>query len=273
MKRHVFYISDRTGITAEVLGGALLTQFEENIEFVEKTIPFVDTIEKAEQVREKIDATAKETGVRPIVFDTIVNPELRAIIRQSSGLIMDFFHTFIGPLEKELGVSSSFRVGKHHAIDDKGEYDHRIEAVNFALNSDDGRSMRYFDDAEVILIGVSRCGKTPTCLYMAMQFGIFAANYPFTEDDMDRLRLPPELKRNHEKLFGLTIDPQRLHEIRTQRRQGSQYASLQQCRREVMLVEQLFRKEKIPFVDTTSKSIEEIATLVMVEGGLERKIF
>lgn len=273
MKRHVFYISDRTGITAETLGGALLSQFEDDVEFIEKTIPFVDSVEKAEDVRERIDAVAKETNTRPIVFDTIVNPELRAIVRQSSGLIMDFFHTFIGPLEKELGVSSSFRVGKHHAMDDKGDYDHRIEAVNFALNSDDGRSMRYFDDAEVILIGVSRCGKTPTCLYMAMQFGVYAANYPFTADDMDNIRLPSELKRNQHKLFGLTIDPQRLHEIRTQRRRGSQYASLQQCRREVILVEQLFRKENIPFIDTTSKSIEEIATIIMDKCQLERRIF
>jgi hypothetical protein len=273
MKRHVFYISDRTGITAEVLGGALLSQFEDHMDFEEKTIPFVDNQEKAEAVREKIDRIARETGHRPIVFDTIVDPSIRAIVRQSSGLIMDFFHTFIGPLEKELGVTSSFRVGKHHAIDDKGQYDHRIEAVNFALNADDGKSPRYFDEAEVILVGVSRCGKTPTSLYLAMQFGIYAANYPFTPDDLEKPGLPKPLQSNKDKLFGLTIDPVRLHEIRTQRRSGSQYASLQQCQREVRMVEALYRRYGIQFLDATSKSIEEIATLVVESCNLERRLF
>lgn len=273
MKRSVFFISDRTGISAEIFGRALLSQFEHEIEFDEKTLPFIDTAEKAMAARKMIEEAYQQTSNKPLVFDTIVNPDIRAIIHKSPSLIMDFFQTFIGPLEKELNTASSFTVGRHHAYDRSGEYNNRIKAVNFALNSDDGVSMKYFDDAEVILLGVSRCGKTPTSLYMAMQFGIYAANYPFVSDDMDKLKLPAELKKNKSKLFGLTIDPNRLHEIRTQRRANSQYASLQQCRLEVRLVEMLYKKENIPCLNTSSKSIEEIAVLILERCKLERRTF
>jgi hypothetical protein len=273
MKRCVFFISDRTGISAEMLGRSLLTQFEHKLEFEEKTLPFIDSIEKADEARLIINDAAKTSGVKPLVFDTIIMPEVRAVVHQSSGLMMDFFQTFIGPLEKELKIKSSFSVGMSHAIDKSGQYDQRIEAVNFALNSDDGASMKYFDRAEVILIGVSRCGKTPTSLYMAMQFGISAANYPFTADDMDDLKLPPELKKNKDKLFGLSIDPFRLHEIRTQRRANSKYATLKQCQLEVMLVEKMYRKEKIPYLNASSKSIEEIAVVILEKCNLKRRTF
>ncbi|PIP80690.1 MAG: phosphoenolpyruvate synthase regulatory protein [Gammaproteobacteria bacterium CG22_combo_CG10-13_8_21_14_all_40_8] len=273
MERHVFYISDRTGISAEILGRALLSQFVEQVKFIEKTIPFIDTVKKAEQFRQLIDETAEKSSLKPIIFDTVVSPDIRAIIRQSSGVVMDFFQTFIGPLEKELNTKSSFSVGRQHSIDRVGLYDGRITAVNFALNSDDGASMKYYDEAETILLGVSRCGKTPTSLYAAMQFGIKAANYPFVAEDMQNLQLPPELKKNKKKLYGLTINPPRLHEIRTERRPNSQYASLEQCRLEIRLVESLYRKEKIPFLNTTSKSIEEITTLVLTACNLERRSF
>ncbi len=273
MERHVFYISDRTGISSQILGRALLSQFEHQLDFIEKTVPFIDTTEKAEEFRQTVDNIAENTGVKPLIFDTIISPDIRSIIRQSSGLVMDFFHTFIGPLEKELKMDSSFTVGKQHAFDRSGHYDKRITAVNFALNSDDGTEMKYFSEAEAILLGVSRCGKTPTSLYIAMQFGIKAANYPFVAEDMQDLKLPPELKKRKSKIFGLTINPQRLHEIRTQRRPNSQYASLKQCQLEVRLVEALYRKEKIPYLNTTSKSIEEISAFIMNACDLKRKTF
>ncbi|PWK50925.1 posphoenolpyruvate synthetase regulatory kinase/phosphorylase PpsR [Pleionea mediterranea] len=272
MKRTVFFISDRTGITAEMLGQSLLSQFEE-ADFEKISLPFIDNEKKALEAKQKIDRAAEQGEAQPIVFDTIVTPEIRKVIMESKGLVFDFFHTFIGPLEDALGLKSGFRVGKTHSYDEKGQYDSRIDAVNFALNNDDGATTRYYDKAELILVGVSRCGKTPTSLYMAMQFGIQVANYPFTEEDMEDLKLPPMLKKYKHKLFGLTIKPHRLHEIRTERRANSQYASLKQCQIEVREVEALMRKEKIPYISTTSKSIEEIATKIMIKSGLKRISF
>lgn len=272
MKRKVFFVSDRTGITAEMFGQSLLSQFE-GVEFDEATIPFVDTIDKANDVCELLAKEEKENGIKPIVFDTIVTPEIRKVVQDSGALVLDFFHTFIGPLEDELQISSGFRVGKTHSLNNSDAYDSRIDAVNFALNNDDGITLRHYDEADVILVGVSRCGKTPTSLYMAMQFGIKTANYPFTEDDMDNLALPPELKKYKHKLFGLTINPHRLHEIRTERRANSRYASLKQCQFEVREVESMYRRLKIEHINTTSRSIEELATKILAATGIKRTVF
>lgn len=272
MKRNVFFVSDRTGITAEMFGQSLLSQFEQT-QFKKRTLPFIDTIEKANDACQVINDSALASQQRPIVFDTIVTPEIRQIIQSSSALVLDFFHTFIGPLEKELEETSSFRVGKTHSLSNEEAYDSRIDAVNFALNNDDGITTKHYDDADVILIGVSRCGKTPTSLYIAMQFGIKAANYPFTEDDMEKLTLPADLKKYKQKVFGLTINPNRLHEIRTERRANSRYASLKQCQFEVREVEALYRKEKIANLNTTSRSVEELATKILASTGIKRRIF
>lgn len=272
MKRKVFFISDRTGITAEMFGQSLLSQFEQ-VEFDETTIPFIDTTDKAEEACRLIKKAEEESHLRPIVFDTIVTPEIRQVIQASGALVLDFFHTFIGPLETELGETSGFRVGKTHSLKDEKAYDARIESVNFALNNDDGITTRHYKDADVILVGVSRCGKTPTSLYIAMQFGIKAANYPFTEDDMEKLQLPKELKQYKHKIFGLTINPARLHEIRTERRANSRYASLKQCQYEVREVESLYRREKIPSLNTTSRSVEELATKIIATTGIKRNVY
>lgn len=272
MKRKVFFVSDRTGITAEMFGQSLLSQFEET-EFSETTLPFIDTEEKAEEVCCILAKAEKESGLKPIVFDTIVTPNIRQIVQASGALVLDFFHTFIDPLEEELKQSSSFRVGKTHSLDDSEAYDSRIEAVNFALNNDDGITMRHYDKADVILVGVSRCGKTPTSLYMAMQFGIKAANYPFTEDDMDNLNLPADLKKYQHKIFGLTINPNRLHDIRTERKANSRYASLKQCQFEVREVESMYRRLKIENLNTTSRSVEELAAKILASTGIKRRVF
>ncbi len=269
-KRTVFYVSDRTGITAEVLGKALISQFDEVL-FEEITIPFIDNEQKIEKLISKINYAAEKDGTKPIIFDTIVNPQHRAQLKSANGLMMDFFHTFVGPLEKELNTQSSFRVGKAHGMSDVKSYDHRMDAVNFSLNNDDGATTRYYNEADLILIGVSRCGKTPTSLYIAMQYGLRVANYPFVAEDMNNLRLPHELKKYKGKLFGLTILPDRLHDIRTERRANSHYASLQQCQLEVRTVEQLFRRERIPFLNTTTRSIEEIASRILVKCNLRSR--
>jgi len=271
MKRKVFFVSDRTGITAEMFGQSLLSQFD-SVEFDQTTLPFIDNLEKAQEVCRILANAESVSGAKPIVFDTIVTPEIRQVVQSSGALVLDFFHTFIGPLEKELKQSSSFRVGKTHSLSDENAYDSRIDAVNFALNNDDGITMRHYDQADVILVGVSRCGKTPTSLYMAMQFGIKTANYPFTEDDMENLQLPAELKKHKNKIFGLTINPNRLHDIRTERKANSRYASLKQCQFEVREVESLYRRLKIANINTTSRSIEELAAKIMASSGIKRKV-
>lgn len=269
MKRSIFYISDRTGITAEAFGQALITQFE-GLEYSETTIAYVDTPKKVAEAVKLINETGKNDGVRPIVFDTIVKESLRKQLKECDATIMDFFTTFIGSLEKELDMKSSPAVGQTHALKDIQNYDSRMEAVNFALNNDDGATTRNYQDADLILVGVSRCGKTPTSLYLAMQFGLKVANYPFIAEDMDRLKLPRELQKYKDKIYGLTINPTRLHDIRTERLANSQYAAQAQCSLEVRTVEQLYRKEKIPFLNTTKRSIEEIATKILVARNLRR---
>ena len=269
-KRTIFYVSDRTGITAEVLGKALISQFDDLL-LDEITIPFIDNEQKVEALIKKINYAAEKDGEKPIVFDTIVSPEFRTRLKSANALMLDFFHTFVGPLEKELNKQSSFRVGKAHGMSDVKSYDHRMDAVNFSLNNDDGATTRYYNEADLILIGVSRCGKTPTSLYIAMQYGLKVANYPFVAEDMANLRLPHDLKKFKNKLFGLTIMPDRLHDIRTERRANSNYASLQQCQLEVRTVEQLMRKERISFLNTTTRSIEEIASRILVKCNLRSR--
>lgn len=271
MKRHVFMLSDGTGITAETLGNSLITQFE-NIEFIKLTIPYIDSVEKAGDVIHRINESFHESGIKPLVFMTLVNPEIRNYFKKANACVFDLFNTFIGPLENELNEKSSYTVGRTHGVPNDKSYTHRIEAVDFALNHDDGVKTRGYDKADIILIGVSRCGKTPSCLYMALQYGILAANYPFTEDDLVGFHLPDALRPYKHKLFGLTIDTQRLQQIRTERRPNSKYASAEQCRLEVTEVEAMYQKEKIPYINSTKYSIEEIATKILAISGLQRKI-
>lgn len=271
MKRYVFMVSDGTGITAEALGNSLITQFE-SIRFDKTTIPYIDSIEKAEQALHLINDSYLKYGSKPLVFMTLVNPEIRAFINKANACVFDLFSTFIGPLEQELTEKSSYTVGRTHGVSDKKSYTHRIEAVDYALLHDDGVKTRGYDKADIILIGVSRCGKTPSCLYMALQYGILAANYPFTEEDLTGFHLPEVLKHYKEKLFGLTIDVERLQQIRTERRPNSKYSSAEQCRLEVSEVEAMYQRERIPYINSTKYSIEEISTKILATAGLKRKI-
>lgn len=269
MKRIIFFVSDRTGITAETLGHSLLTQFD-SVDFEQTTYPFIDTVEKAQRIVELINQTGADLGSKVIVFATIVDPEIQRILASSQGLIFDFFNTYIEPLESEINMKSSYYVGRSHGIKDRKNYNSRIEAVNFALSCDDGVGVQHYKECELILLGVSRCGKTPASLYLALQFGIYVANYPFTEDDFEKTTLPIFLQENRKKLFGLTINPQRLHTIRTERRPHSHYASLEQCQKEIKQVEALYRREQIQFINTTSQSIEEISATILAQIGLKR---
>jgi regulator of PEP synthase PpsR (kinase-PPPase family) len=265
----VFFVSDGTGITAETFGHAVLSQFE--MRFRQVRLPFIDTLDKAREAARKINETFTADGQRPIVFSTLVKPDLSAVIRTASGMHMDLIQTFVAPLEQELGVMSTHTIGRSHNIVDSQEYKARIEAINFSLTHDDGQSHKNLAAADVILVGVSRSGKTPTSLYLAMQYGIKAANYPLIPDDFERGRLPSSLPPFREKIFGLSITPERLSEIRHERRAGSKYASIENCRYEVNEAELMMKREGIRWLSSTTKSIEEIATTILQEIKPDRR--
>ena len=269
--RTVLFVSDGTGITAETFGNAILAQFE----LVPRRVrlPFVDTVDKAHQAVRQINHTAELEGKKPVVFTTLVNMEVLKVIQEGcKGMLLDMFGTFVHPLEEELGIKSHHRVGRFSDVSRSKEYTDRIEAINFSLAHDDGQSHRDLAGADVILVGVSRSGKTPTSLYLAMQHGLKAANYPLIPEDFDRRQLPPALMEFRKKIFGLTISPERLSEIRSERRPESRYASLQNCRHEVAEAEAMMRRAGIRWLSTTTKSIEEIATTILQELQPDRLI-
>ena len=267
--RTVFFVSDGTGITAETFGNAILAQFEFKPRHVR--LPFIDSVDKAHQVVRQVNHTAEIEGRKPIVFTTLVNYEILQVIQEGcKGMMLDMFGTFVRPLEIELGMKSSHRVGRFSDVSKSKEYHDRIEAINFSLAHDDGQSNRDLEQADVILVGVSRSGKTPTSLYLAMQYGLKAANYPLIPEDFERQQLPAALVPHRKKIFGLTIQPERLAEIRNERRPNSKYASLENCRMEVGEGDAMMRRASIRWLSTTTKSIEEIATTILQEIRPER---
>lgn len=269
--RTVFFVSDQTGITAETLGHSLLTQFD-GLRFRALTVPFLNTPDKARECVRRINLTAEVEGVRPIVFATMVQDDLREIISDSRGLVLDFFGAFIGPMERELGISSTHATGMAHGVADQRSYTRRIDAMNYALEHDDGSTTRDYSKADIIMVGVSRSGKTPTCLYMALRYGVYAANYPLTEEEFEQGKLPAPLARHKELLFGLTITPQRLQQIRHERRPQSNYASPGQVSFELRSAEALFTRYGIKYIDTTESSVEEIASTVLDKTGLLNRL-
>lgn len=267
-RRSTFFVSDRTGISAEGMGDALLEQFD-HVKFKRVTYPFVNTPDKARALVHIINTAAEESEHRPIVFSSVANSEILDIINTANALHISFFGAFLGELEDELGIQARHSVASRvHNVE---KYDARMEAVNFALSHDDGVSDKDLKEADVILMGVSRSGKTPTCLYLALQYGIRAANYPLTPDDLDTTDLPRMIKPYQHKLFGLTIHPERLHDIRQERRPNSTYSALNTCRNEVADAQTIFRRHQIPYTDTTHKSVEELAVSIMQACHLKRR--
>jgi [pyruvate, water dikinase]-phosphate phosphotransferase / [pyruvate, water dikinase] kinase len=271
--RTVFFVSDGTGITAETFGNSILAQFAAKPRHVRR--PFIDTPEKAASVVEEINRTAAHEGKRPIVFITLVDDEVRALLigPECKGLVLDMFRTFVEPLEQEFGIKSNHRVGRFSDAAKSEEYNDRIEAINFSLAHDDGQSAKNLQSADVILVGVSRSGKTPTSLYLAMQHGIKAANYPLIPEDFERGKIPSSLAPFKSKCFGLTIDPQRLAQIRNERRPGSKYAAPENCRYEVAEAERMMKREGIAWLSSTHKSIEEIATTILRDIRPDRLVY
>ncbi|ROH88346.1 kinase/pyrophosphorylase [Pseudomethylobacillus aquaticus] len=260
-KRTIFFISDSTGITVEALGLCLLSHFE-GVTMRQVRMPFVDSEQKAREAVEIINATQAKDGVRAILCMTIVNPSIRALFQLTGGMCLDMFGTFVNPLSSELGMPANETIGMSRNVGGS-EYRDRIEAINFTLGHDDGISDNGLQEAEAILVGVSRSGKTPASLYMAMQFGIRTANYPIIPEDLERDTLPGTLANHRDKIFGLTIDPERLHKIRTERRPNSRYASLDNCKEEVRMAEVMMHREGINMIDSTSRSVEEISSMIV----------
>lgn len=270
-KRSVFFVSDGTAITAETLGHSLLAQFP-MVEFEIHINPYVDSEERAHEVVKQINQCSRRDGVPPLVFDTLVDPAVRDVISSAEAINLDVFEGLISKIETELDVVASPRVGNAHSSVDSENYKSRIDAVHYALDNDDGARTRHYDLADVILIGVSRSGKTPTSIYLALQFGIRVANYPITEEDLDDNRLPKVLKEHKKKLFGLMIEPDRLVAIRKERKAGSRYASFAQCQAELRAIQGIYTSEGIPFLNVSEMSIEEISTRILQSTGLKRRI-
>lgn len=272
IERTVFIVSDSTGITAETFSHSVLSQFDK-AKFKPIRIPYIDSAAKADEVAARITRCALEENHAPLVFSTLVNPEISHRIRNANCTFLDLFGTFLQPIEEALGMKSNHSIGRSHSVGLSKQYNNRIEAINFSLAHDDGQFIHGLQQADVILVGVSRCGKTPTSLYLAMQYAIKAANFPLIPEDFERGTLPATLIPYRSKLFGLSIQPLRLSEVRNERRPNSEYASLKQCRYEVAEAERLMRMENIPCLSTTTRSIEEISTKVLEEVGLNRQAY
>lgn len=265
MKGKIFLVSDHTGITVEILANTLLTQLESTA--VEKVIcPYIDSSERLEQVLAQVQ-DAREEGGRTVIFSSLVSLESRQRLRDSGVRVYDLFELMLEPVAEALGQVPSPRTGIMHGMGVQATYDQRVEAMNYTLSHDDGVLVKDLENADIILIGASRCGKTPTCLYLALHYGIRAANYPLTEEDFPLDVLPTPLRPYREKLFGLIISPERLQQIREQRRPNSRYASLAQCRLELGEVSKLYKRAGIPYLDVTAASIEEIATRIKYRIG------
>ena len=270
-KRSVFIVSDGTGITAEILGHSLLSQFPD-ITFHTTALPFVNSDDKVVDAVRQINQAAAADEATPLVFTTFVRAQYTNQLRSSHGVVMDLFGTFLDAVATELDITPSRQVGYGHGVVDADRYTSRIRAVHYSMDCDDGINTEDYRRADLILVGVSRIGKTPVCLYLAMHFGLFCANYPLTVNDLAGEQLPSPLQPHRARIFGLTIDPDRLHQIRQERRPGSRYAELQQCRDEVQRAESLFRQHAVPFVSTTGVSIEEIGTSILQRTGVRREL-
>lgn len=262
MNRTVFFVSESTGITAETLGHSLLSQFD-TVEFEQVYMPYINTELRAQALTQRMQEAADRDGARPIVFATMIDNEIRSILKNGNCFYVELFEVFVEPLARELGVPPSLKAGRSHAITKPSYYTKRIEAINFAMSNDDGIRPDNFHRADVVLTGVSRSGKTPTCLYLAMHYGLRSANYPITEEDFERGDVPQLLYDCRHKLFALTIDPQRLQLIREERRPGSPYASLKRCQDDIRLAHQIYKRLQAPVLNTTSQSIEEISSQIV----------
>ncbi|MFK5913507.1 MAG: pyruvate, water dikinase regulatory protein [Woeseiaceae bacterium] len=270
--RAVFFVSNSTCITVETLGRSLLYQFK-NTQFESHSLRFIDTQDKAKEAVALINRVAQSTNLRPIILSTLIDPALRETLETAKGRYLDIFNAFISPIEEELGCEAKLGLGRVHGIGDEDYYGERMEAVNYTLKTDDGVAAKDYAKADVILTGASRTGKTPTSLYLAMHYGLKAANYPITDEELDSHQIPKALQAHADKLFGLIVSPERLHNIRSKRRANSEYASLPQCQYEIRQTTSLFQQRSIAYFDVSNMSIEEVSSTIMDTMKLKTRTF
>ena len=261
LTRSVYFVSESTGITAEAYGHSLLSQFD-RARFSIRYTPFINTRDKAQALVNEFAHRAEAEGKKPLVFATMVDEEINAVLKHSECHYFELFDRFMPDLIEAIGLEPSRQSGISHGQNNPENYEARIDTINYALNNDDGMRLNKFDQADVILVGVSRSGKTPTCLYLALHFCMRAANYPITEEDFENGDLPDELLAYKHKIFALTIEPERLAAIRELRRPNSDYASLRRCYKEVQMAQDMFHRYGLTVLDSTTQSIEELASLI-----------
>lgn len=260
-QRLTYFVSDSTGITAETLGSALLVNFPA-IAFERRTVPFVDTVEGAAAVVREIDEAASR-GAEPVVFTTVKDPAVLALLRTARAIMIDLLGGHLTELERALGTTASEQFGQYHGVGDMERYHARIRAVEYAIEHDDGQSLRALDIADVVIVAPSRCGKTPTTMYLALQYGLLVSNYPLTDEDFPADGLPRPIAPYAARCFGLTTTPLRLSQVRHERRPSSRYASLAQCTLELRRAEDLYRRNRIPFLNSSTKSVEEMSAVIL----------
>lgn len=257
----VFFLSDSTGISAETMGNALLIQFPD-LRFERRLIPFITSVREAREVVAVLDA-AMEGPVTPLAFTTAAVDEIRAELHTSRCPIIDFFDLHMNRVESILGVRGMRLPATLHGVGDIQRYNARMAAVEFAIEHDDGQSLRALDKADVVLVAPSRCGKTPTTMYLALQHGIFVANYPLVDEDLAGSELPRPIRGLRERCFGIVSTPARLCQVRQERRPNSRYASLEQCTYELRRAEAMFAAHRIPIINSSAKSVEEMSTVIL----------
>jgi [pyruvate, water dikinase]-phosphate phosphotransferase / [pyruvate, water dikinase] kinase len=257
----IFFLSDSTGITAETMGNALLIQFP-NLRFERRLIPFISTVEEARRVVAILDAAAAGP-VTPLAFSTTAVEEVRQELLRTQCPLIDFFDLHMERVESILGAKGVRVAARLHGMGDVQRYNARMAAVEYAIEHDDGQSMRALDKADVILVAPSRCGKTPTTMYLALQHGIFVANYPLVEEDFSSAELPRPVRGLRDRCFGMTTTPARLSQVRHERRANSRYASLEQCTYELRQAEAMYRNHRLPVINSSTKSVEEMSTVIL----------
>ena len=257
----VFFLSDSTGITAETMGNALLIQFPD-LRFERRLIPFISTIDEARRVVKVLD-TAAAGPVTPLAFSTAAVEEVRHELSHTRCPLIDFFDLHMERVESILGTKGIRVAARLHGMGDVKRYNTRMAAVEYAIEHDDGQSMRALDKADVILIAPSRCGKTPTTMYLALQHGIFVANYPLVDEDFETAELPRPVRGLRDRCFGMLTTPARLSQVRHERRPNSRYASLEQCTYELRQAEAMYRNHRLPMINSSTKSVEEMSPVIL----------
>jgi regulator of PEP synthase PpsR (kinase-PPPase family) len=257
----VYFVAESTGISAEAMGNALLVQFP-GVRFERHRIPFITSIGDARKAVATLDAAMAGPRI-PIVFATIADDTIRGVLATSRAPIIDFVDSHLGQLEDLLGMPGQHLAIRVHGVGDQQRYERRMQAVDYAIKHDDGEDIRDYSDADVILLAPSRCGKTPTTMYLALQHSLFVANYPLVPEDLESAELPGPVRHLRDRCFGIVTTPARLSQVRNERRPNSTYASLEQCQWELRRAELLFRANRIPTVNSSAKSVEEMSVVIL----------